>query len=73
MCRLDLNASAITWLTETKEKPDDGTEAPEPCVLQTLATALDVSCQIALVIVNVIGFGILGLVLVMCFIVIKRR
>ena len=65
--------SAIAWLTPDGTLPDDGTEHPQPCVFSKLATALDVTCEIAIVIVNVMLFSILGLVLVMCFIVIKRR
>jgi hypothetical protein len=70
---LHLNKSAIVWLNPTGQIPGDGSEPPPTCVLETLASALDVSCEVAIVIANVIGFGILGMILVVCFIVIKMR
>lgn len=68
---LDLNMSAIVWLT--KSIPDDGSEAPVKCVLSNLADLLNVSCEGAIIIANVIGFGFLGLFLVIGFMMIKRR
>lgn len=68
---LDLNMSAIVWLT--KSIPDDGSEAPTKCVLSNFAELLNVSCEGAIIIANVIGFGFLGLFLVIGFMMIKRR
>ncbi|KAL0107243.1 hypothetical protein PUN28_015647 [Cardiocondyla obscurior] len=68
---LDLNASAIVWLSETI--PDDGSEYPSRCVLAGLAELLDVSCEVAVVIANIIGVGLLGTLLIVGFIIIKRR
>lgn len=65
--------SAIIWLNQDGVIPSDGSEPPPTCVLETLASALDVSCEAAIVIANVIGFGIFGCILVVCFIIIKRR
>ena len=69
--RLDLNMSAVVWLS--KKKPDDGSEPPKQCVLSVFAQFLDVSCEGAIVIVNIIGFGVLGVVLVIGFIIFKRK
>ncbi|XP_011630756.1 uncharacterized LOC105422894 isoform X1 [Pogonomyrmex barbatus] len=68
---LDLNISAFTWLSETM--PDDGSEPPSRCVLSGLAELLDVSCEVAIVVANIIGFGLLGVVLIGSFIFIKRN
>ncbi|EFN73169.1 Insulin-like peptide receptor [Camponotus floridanus] len=68
---LDLNISAFVWLSETK--PDDGSEPPARCVLAGLAELLDVSCEVAIVIANIIGFGLLGAILIIGFIMIKRK
>lgn len=53
--------------------PDDGSEPPSRCVLGGLAELLDVSCEVAIVIANIIGFGLLGAVLIISFIIIKRK
>ncbi|CAL8112812.1 unnamed protein product [Orchesella dallaii] len=70
---LALKKELIKWLTPDQSVPNDGSEPPTKCVLETLASALDVTCEVAIVIANVIGFGILGFILVICFLVIKRR
>lgn len=68
---MDLNISAFTWLSETM--PDDGSEPSPRCVLAGLAELLDVSCEVAIVVVNVIGFGLFGMILFIGFIFIKRK
>jgi len=68
---LDLNISAFRWLSETM--PDDGSEPPSRCVLAGLAELLDVSCDVAIVVANIIGFGLLGAILIISFIIIKRK
>lgn len=70
---LDLNLSAIIWLTPDGKKPDDGSEPPPQCVFSGLANLLDVSCEVAIVVVNIIGFGFLGIILVSGIIIIKKR
>ncbi|KAG7188679.1 hypothetical protein KM043_008301 [Ampulex compressa] len=69
--RLDLNVSAIVWLSNTM--PDDGSEPPPRCVLGGLADLLDVSCEVAIVVANVIGFGLLGILLIVAFVIVKRK
>ncbi|XP_067007078.2 uncharacterized protein [Anabrus simplex] len=70
---LDLNMSALVWLSPNGQKPDDGTEPPMRCVLASLAELLDVSCEVAIVVANIMGFGLLGILLIIGFIMIKRR
>lgn len=68
---LDLNISAIVWLSP--EKPDDGFEPPEKCVLASFADLLNVTCEVAIVVANVIGFGCLGIILIVGFFIVKKR
>ncbi|XP_029161523.1 receptor-type guanylate cyclase gcy-5-like [Nylanderia fulva] len=68
---LDLNTSAFVWLSETM--PDDGSEPPPRCVLAGLAELLDVSCEVAIVVANIIGFSLLGAILIIGFVMIKRK
>lgn len=72
-CRLDLNLSAITWLSADGRRPTDGKEIPPQCLLEGLAALLDVTCDVAFVAVNIIGFGLLGIILIIAFLIIKRR
>ncbi|XP_017753016.1 PREDICTED: uncharacterized protein LOC108545751 [Eufriesea mexicana] len=69
--RLDLNVSALVWLSKTM--PDDGSEPPQRCVIGGFADFLNVSCEVAFVVVNFLGFGLLGVLLIIGFIIIKRR
>ena len=68
---LDLNISSIIWLSG--KKPEDGSEPPSKCVFSGFAELLNVSCEGAIVIVNIIGFGLLGIFLVIVVIIIKRK
>lgn len=71
--RLDLNKSAIVWLTPDGSVPWDGKEASPQCVLAGLANALNVSCETAIITANITGFGLLGALLLVAFIIVKRR
>lgn len=71
--RLNLNKSAIVWLTSDGSVPWDGKEASPHCVLAGFATALNVDCEVAIVIANITGFGLLGTLLIVAFIIVKRR
>nr|CAD7258606.1 unnamed protein product [Timema shepardi] len=70
---LELNMSAIEWLTEDGKQPTDGTLAPPQCVFEGLAKALNVSCDMSIVIVNIIGFGLLAIFVLVALIFVKRR
>ncbi|XP_017886547.1 uncharacterized protein LOC108628852 [Ceratina calcarata] len=69
--RLDLNMSALVWLSD--KMPDDGSEPPQRCVIAAFADFLDVSCEFAFVIVNLLGVGVLGMLLIIAFIIIKKK
>ncbi|GLH00495.1 Insulin-like receptor [Gryllus bimaculatus] len=68
-----LNASKIVWLTPKGVKPEDGTEEPIGCVLASLAKLMNGNCEAAIIVANVIGFGLLGIFLIIGFLVVKRR
>lgn len=70
---LSLNESEITWLSADGLKPDDGTEPPSKCVFQNMAELLNVDCEIAVIVVNIICFGLLGIVFVVSIFCWKRR
>lgn len=68
---LDLNVSALVWLSNSM--PDDGSEPPQRCVIAGFADFVNVSCEVAFVIVNFLGFGLLGILVIIGFIIIKRK
>jgi hypothetical protein len=68
-----LNLSAIIWLTADGRRPTDGKEPAPKCLVEGVATLLNVTCDVAFVVVNVIGFGLLGIVLIIAFLIVKRR
>lgn len=70
---LELNTSAIIWLSSDGKRPNDGSEPPPQCVFSSIADLLEVSCEIAIIVVNIIGFGFLGMILVVSIIIVKRR
>ncbi|KAG8222593.1 hypothetical protein J437_LFUL002585 [Ladona fulva] len=61
----------IVWLSGSV--PLDGSNPPRVCVLEGLANLLDVSCEVAIVVANVIGFGFVAILIFAAFIVMKRR
>lgn len=69
--KLDLNVSSLVWLS--KSMPDDGSEPPQRCVIGGFADFINVSCEVAFVIVNIIGFTLLGIFLIIGFLIIKQR
>ncbi|XP_067121007.1 uncharacterized protein [Centruroides vittatus] len=70
---LEINKSAIVWLTHDGRQPSDGMEDPEMCSVEQFRAMLNVSCELALVIMNILGFSIFALVLSIVFILLKRR
>ncbi|XP_046448251.1 receptor-type guanylate cyclase gcy-5-like [Daphnia pulex] len=70
----NLNKSLIKWLTWDGKQPVDD---PEPgttvCVLDGLANLLNVECEAAIVVANILGFGVFAGCLVVFFFVFKRR
>lgn len=70
---LELNNSAIVWLTHNKKPPSDGSEEASHCALELIKNLLDVDCEVAIVIVNIVGFGLFALLMLTCFLFIKQR
>ena len=70
----NLNKTLIKWLTWNGKQPVDD---PEPgatvCVLDGLANLLNVECEAAIVVANILGFGVFAGCLVIFFFVFKRR
>ncbi|XP_034938536.1 uncharacterized protein [Chelonus insularis] len=66
-----LNQSKIIWLSG--KIPDDGSEPQARCILAGLAESLDVSCEVAIVIANIIGLGFLGTFLITGLVIIKKK
>ena len=61
----------IRWQTLDGSKPLDN---PKECgILSTLATKLDIDCQLAITLVFIIGFIILVIVIFIVFYVLRRR
>ncbi|KAM7283533.1 atrial natriuretic peptide receptor 2-like [Ixodes scapularis] len=54
--------------------PGDGSEDPSTCPLEGLRSLLGTSCDLAIVVANVIGLGLFALIMIGgCIIIIKRR
>ncbi len=62
------------WLTKDGRQPvDEAEETPVVCVLDGLAQLLRVDCKVAIVLANILGFGVFSGVLVLFFFFFKRR
>lgn len=70
---LHLNISNISWQTPLETKPDDGFILPEQCLLQPLADFLNISCENAIILVNVVSFTVFGMLLLTFIILLKRK
>lgn len=68
--RFELNVSAIVWLTLDGKQPGDGAET---CILQALADLMNVDCSVAVVVANVMGISLFGILVIIAFIIIKHR
>lgn len=69
-----MNESAIVWLTPNHLRPKDGTSPPPRCLVEGFKNLLGVQdCEIAIVIANVMGFGLLGLILMAVFIRVYKK
>ncbi|XP_014251648.1 receptor-type guanylate cyclase gcy-19-like [Cimex lectularius] len=69
---LTLYENQITWLYPDG-KPPDGMQIEPPCFVAGFAKMLNTECHVAIVIANIIGIGILILILIVCFLIIKHR
>jgi len=68
-----LNKKLIRWLTVDGNQPVDVKESSPICVLEGLAEWLNIDCQAAIVVANILGFGIFAGFLVIFFFFFKRR
>ena len=65
------NEQLIKWQTVDGSKPLDD---PKECgMLSTFATKLDIECQLAIIVVFIIGFAILLFIIFVVFLVVRRR
>lgn len=63
----------IHWFTRDGSKPVDGKLPPSICAIAGLADALDVSCDNAIIILNIIIFSLLIVIVASILYVIKNR
>ncbi|RZC34381.1 Pkinase Tyr, ANF receptor and/or Peripla BP 6 domain containing protein [Asbolus verrucosus] len=70
---LILNMSAVRWFTPNRAKPDDGTVPPPICALESMSKFLNVTCEMAIVILNIILVCLLVLVVVAAIYNMKKR
>ncbi|KAK9754400.1 Receptor family ligand binding region [Popillia japonica] len=68
---LRLNKTNIRWIAG--QVPDDGREAEESCALAGIAHALDIGCEMAIVILNVTIFGLLILIIMIVILQYKKK
>ena len=67
------NKSRIVWLTRDGRQPVDEADDSAICVLEGLAQLLHVECEVAIVVANILGFGIFASFLILFFFFFKRR
>ncbi|XP_060082316.1 uncharacterized protein LOC132561632 [Ylistrum balloti] len=70
---LDLYQSHIRWLTPGGHTPSDGQPEEKLCVIEDFREMFSVSCEMSIVIANVIGFGVFVILVVFVLVVIKFR
>lgn len=70
---LKLHKDKIRWFTLGGDIPKDGTPAPTKCALESLAKSLNVSCDMAIVILNIILICLLFSAVFAVVFILKRR
>ncbi|XP_076336163.1 uncharacterized protein LOC143239183 [Tachypleus tridentatus] len=70
---LELNQTAIVWLTPDGKKPTDGGESVTVCPLESFRQALGVSCELTIVIANLMGFTLFVLIMFTGFLFFKHK
>ena len=68
---IEWNADRLRWFTPNGEKPVD--HSKDCSILSSFATALNIECEHAITVAFVICFGSLFCLLLLTFIVVKRR
>lgn len=69
--RLQIDESKIIWLTSNGARPVDGHIDSEECVIEGFRAVFRVTCEMAIVIANVIGFGVFLILVVLVLVFIK--
>lgn len=69
---LTLNSSRLKWYTPDFKPPDDGSEDLSTCILSGFAEFLDVSCEIAVTILNLI-VGLIFIIIISTTLLILKR
>ncbi|CAL1269766.1 unnamed protein product [Larinioides sclopetarius] len=68
-----LNESEIRWQTDDGRKPEDGSESYSNCSVEGLRRILNVTCEIAVVVANIIGLVFFAVMVMAGIIFYKRR
>ncbi|XP_035214785.1 insulin receptor-like [Stegodyphus dumicola] len=61
---LELNEKSIVWLTPNGKKPEDGSQEYSYCAVEPVRKLFRISCEVAIIIVNVFGLTIFGVLVV---------
>ncbi|KAL7648141.1 UNVERIFIED_CONTAM: hypothetical protein RMT77_000042 [Armadillidium vulgare] len=70
---ININSSAIEWLTPDGEQPGDGSPPESACVFETFRQLLGVNCEFAIIIAMVIAFFILLIVSIGSYLLYKIK
>ncbi|WAR11683.1 IGF1R-like protein, partial [Mya arenaria] len=70
---LEIQTGALRWLTPGGITPSDGNPEVEDCLIEAFRAVLNVSCEMAIVIANVMAFATFALILIAILIFFKLR
>jgi hypothetical protein len=71
--RLELHNDRFIWLTEDGAIPDDGSSIINACLIAPFANLLNLECEYAIVVANIIGFGAILLIVIIFGLIYKNR
>jgi len=69
--RLIVRTKEVVWLTGAL--PLDGRPSPKTCGIEAVRRLLDVECDVAVIIVNVMGISIFVIIMLVLLVIVKRR
>ncbi|XP_060571812.1 uncharacterized protein LOC132729992, partial [Ruditapes philippinarum] len=70
---LEIKGSSLRWLTVNGMKPTDGNPEEEHCVIEGFRVLFNITCELAIVIANVMAFGTFVIILICVLIFFKVR
>ncbi|KAL4235040.1 hypothetical protein ACF0H5_006678 [Mactra antiquata] len=70
---LEIQYGSVRWLTADGMKPNDGNPEKDHCVIEGFRQLFDITCELAIVIANVLAFGTFVLILICILIFFKLR